>query len=307
MQRDPTSAARAVIDLGTNTFHLLGVRVDADGRLHELLRQRRFVFLASEGIEHIGQAAFERAMATMQEFAEALRAAGITRVRALGTAALRTADNGRELIRAIAERTGIHTELIDGREEARLIHRGVTAAVPRIEGRGLIMDIGGGSVEFILVSEDRVLWAESYPIGIAVLRRRFHRSDPLGATEETGLRAFLRGALRPLAEQLTVAPAKLMLGASGTFDVIGDLLPTERSGAHFRRVAVSAVRPFIDRLRSSTLQTRLGIPGLPKERAELIVVALLLIEEVLALSAFEAVEVSDYAMKEGALLEMGGG
>ena len=305
MQNLPPSSARAVIDLGTNTFHLLGVRIDANGRLHELLRKRRFVYLATDGIEHIGQAAFERAVSTVQEFAEALQEAGITRVRALGTAALRTADNGLELVRAIAERTGIQPELIDGREEARLIHRGVTAAVPVLEGTGLIMDIGGGSVEFILATEDRVLWAESYPIGIAVLRKRFHRTDPLSPTDEQALRTYLREALRPLAAQLTVAPAKLLLGASGTFDVIADLLPTIRSGTHFRRVAVSAVRPFIDRLRNTTLQTRLATPGLPKERAELIVVALILLEEVLRLSAFHSVEVSDYAMKEGALLEMG--
>ena len=304
VQKTTASTARAVIDLGTNTFHLLGVRIDADGQLHELLRERRFVYLATDGIEHIGKAAFERAVNTVQEFAEALKRAGITRVRALGTAALRTADNGRELVQAIAERTGIQPELIDGREEARLIHRGVTAAVPVIKGTGLIMDIGGGSVEFILATEDRVLWAESYPIGIAVLRKRFHRSDPLSAAEEAAMRAFLREALTPLARQLTVAPAKLLLGASGTFDVIGDLLPTIRSGTHFRRVAVDAVHPFIEELRGSTLQTRLATPGLPKERAELIVAALILIEEVLRLSAFESVEVSDYAMKEGALLEM---
>ena len=293
-----------MIDLGTNTFHLLGARIDAEGRLHELIRRRRFVFLATDGIEHIGKAAFERAVNTVQEFAEALREAGITQVRALGTAALRTADNGRELIQAIAERTGIQPELIDGREEARLIHRGVTAAVPRVEGTGLIMDIGGGSVEFILMTEQRVLWAESYPIGIAVLRKRFHRSDPLSATDEQALRTYLRAALQPLARQLTVAPAKLLLGASGTFDVIGDLLPTVRSGHHFRSVAVEAVHPFIDRLRTTSLAERQSLPELPRERAELIVVALILIEEVLRLSAFRTVEVSDYAMKEGALLEM---
>ena len=299
-----SSSARAVIDLGTNTFHLLGVRIDAQGKLHELLRKRRFVYLASDGIEHIGQAAFQRAVDTIQEFAEALTDAGITQVRALGTAALRTADNGRELVQAIAERTGIQTELIDGREEARLIHRGVTAAVPALEDTGLIMDIGGGSVEFILANEQRVIWAESYPIGIAVLRKRFHHSDPLTQEEELALRQFLRTALQPIAQQLDHRPAKLLLGASGTFDVIGNLLPTTRSGTHFRRVAVEEIHPFINRIRRSSLQHRLHGSGLPKERAELIVVALILLEEVLRLSPFTAVEVSDYAMKEGALLEM---
>ncbi|MCB0663459.1 MAG: hypothetical protein KDC24_12015, partial [Saprospiraceae bacterium] len=144
------SGKKAVIDLGTNTFHLLAVEIDENEQMHFLFRERIFVKLAEDGIQSIGPAPFQRAIKAMTVFKNKLDELGIDHFKAFGTAALRTATNGPDLIHAIKEKTGIEVALIDGLEEARLIHLGVSQAVPFDHTKQLIMDIGGGSVEFVI-------------------------------------------------------------------------------------------------------------------------------------------------------------
>ncbi|MEN0005954.1 MAG: hypothetical protein AAF798_17520, partial [Bacteroidota bacterium] len=119
----------AVIDLGTNTFHLLITEALPAGGFSEVYRERKFTQLAEEGIETIGAAALQRGLKALQHFKQQLTAHQVEQVRAFGTAALRTASNGPDFIRQVAEEIGIDIQLISGTEEARLIHLGVLQAV----------------------------------------------------------------------------------------------------------------------------------------------------------------------------------
>ena len=162
----------AVIDFGTNTFHLLIVEAREDGQFIELHRERIFVKLAEDGIERIGDKAFVRALQAMQRYREILDDYQVENIKAIGTAALRTALNGQEFIDTVWKNSKIKIHLIDGQEEARLIHLGVNQAVDIGNDTALIMDIGGGSVEFIISDKLGVKWADSFPIGVAVLFKR---------------------------------------------------------------------------------------------------------------------------------------
>lgn len=296
---------RAVIDLGTNTFHLLIAEV-SPGVVTTLYRERRFVKLAQDGIERIGPEPFERGISTLTHFRKVLDEYEIGPVFAFGTAALRTAVNGLEFVQA-ARRIGIDVTLIPGDEEARLITRGVLGALPPLNEKVLIMDIGGGSTEFIIADQSRVYWRRSFPIGVLVLFNQFRPSDPLTDAEHDALWAYLHDVLHPLAEALTrQRTTRHLVGAAGTFDVLVDLFATDvgpDNRAPHHALDLTKLDAFYRTMRASTLAERLADPTIPEQRAELMVVAMILIQFTLTLVQPERVTVSEWSMKEGILLE----
>ena len=296
----------AVIDLGTNTFHLLIAGEGPSGKIKEIFRERRFVKLAEEGIETIGAEPYRRGVETIQLFRRVLAAhdVPIEQVRVFGTAALRTASNGPAFIREIQESTGIEIRLISGEREAELIYKGVILAVPPTEERMLIMDIGGGSVEFIIADSNGVLWAQSFPIGVAVLYKNFHRHEPILPEETAAIHQFLGQQLSPLLEALQQFPTQRLVGASGTFDVLQFFLEEEK--AHLLNATIPAEKflPFYQQLVQMNDGQRRAMKGMPQDRVDMIVVALILIEVVLEMAGIRQITVSAYAMKEGMLYEM---
>lgn len=293
-----------VIDLGTNTFHLLIIQPLDDGSFKEIYRKRIFVQLAEDGIATIGQAAFQRGLEAMAYFSTILKEHHVVHVRALGTAALRTASNGPDFVLQVQATTGISIERIPGDEEARLICEGVRLAVPIDHHPVLVMDIGGGSVEFIIANHETQFWAQSYPIGVAVLFNQFHKNDPITKQEVSEVRAFLKQTLQPLINALKNYPVKQLVGASGTFDVLEAILVDEKTTPHFSSIPRANFQPVYQALLYSTLADRLSNPGIPDQRAKLIIVALLLIDFVLELADIDAIWVSAYAMKEGVLSDL---
>ncbi|MEM9834901.1 MAG: hypothetical protein AAF828_00280 [Bacteroidota bacterium] len=303
---DGQAPTLAVIDLGTNTFHLLIVQGrDAAGNFREIYRERRFVKLAEDGIETIGAAPYQRGLESLVHFRKIMDEHDVSRYQANGTAALRTATNGQQFMFAALEQANISINLISGDEEARLITKGVLAALPPLgNDRILIMDIGGGSVEFIIAEAEGTLWAQSFPVGVAVLKRRFHQQEPIGTDELGSLIDFLQTSLTPLWAALTNYPTRHLVGAAGTFDVIAHLMSSEQPTPHCHAITLDSFQAFYERCVGANLEERLTMPGLPAQRADLMVVALVLIKVVLTGANIQRTTVSNYAMKEGILTEM---
>jgi exopolyphosphatase/guanosine-5'-triphosphate,3'-diphosphate pyrophosphatase len=295
-----------VIDLGTNTFHLLIAGLNAQGELQVDHRDRVFVRLGESGLHRIGDAAFERGLQTMLRFSQQLTARPVKQLRALGTAALRTADNGRDFVSAVASTTGIQISLIDGDEEARLIHRGVDWALGRqsSHGRFLIMDIGGGSIEFIIAEDSRVLWAQSFPVGIAVFFQEYQHIDPLQTADIQRLKAQFAARLQPLKKALTALPTHHLVGSSGTFDVLDQLLSTDKPTPFSSRIDLSRVADFSRDLLRRTRAERQALPWMPSERVDMIGIAIVFIETVLEMAGIRELTVSEFALKEGVLADM---
>ena len=298
----------AVIDLGTNTFHLLIAEHDDHQLWQTVLKERRYIKMAEQGIHRIGPAAFERGVQALQHFKKELDAAGVPseRVRAIGTAALRTAENAADFVAEVQRLTGIRAEVISGDREAELIYKGVRQAVPcPEEGRVLIMDIGGGSVEFILADREQVFWQKSFPIGVAVLFHQFQHSDPIAPTEIKAEEDYLETALAELWAAIERWPAVALAGASGTFDVIDNfLLDPATKPLLYGYTSRAALDPLCDLFIKSTLAERRDMPLLAPERVEMIVVAVILIQTVLKKAGLNDIYTSAYAMKEGMLEEL---
>jgi exopolyphosphatase/guanosine-5'-triphosphate,3'-diphosphate pyrophosphatase len=297
----------AVLDLGTNTFHLLIVESDGQGGWKILVKNKIYVKLAEDGIHRIGEAPFERGLNALRIFRTQLDEAGVPpeNIRAFGTAALRTAENAPDFLEQVLEIAHIRPQSITGDREAALIHRGVKQAVPFPDQRVLIMDIGGGSVEFIIADRDQVYWQKSFPVGVAVLFRRFHLSDPISTQEVQDLLEYLETALDDLWKALEQFPCPTLIGASGTFDVIDLFLlnPSTKPNL-YGYISLQAFDPLREMLIRSTLAQRKAMPLLPDERVEMVVVAMVLIQYVLQRSRIREIYTSSYAMKEGMLAEM---
>jgi len=297
----------AVIDLGTNTFHLLIVEANGNGAFREIYRKQVYAKLGIGGVEFIIEESFQRGLDTLQSFRAALEAHHVKRVQAYGTAALRTASNGGEFVEMAMLQTGIPISLISGDEEARLIYRGVRLAAPLTGAEPvLIMDIGGGSVEFILANETGLLWAQSFPVGVAVLYRSFHRSDPIAPQEIEEVYSFLSAELKPLLDVLKRIPTRRLIGAAGAFDVVEGMTLSEWPDEACAEIPLDRFPEILKRVVDATLAERLATPGLPHPRADMIVVAFLLIDFVLRHAGIERMEVSHYSMKEGMICELMG-
>lgn len=302
-----TPMLSAVLDLGTNTFHLLIVERKPDGHWHVLLKNKIYVRLAEEGIQRIGAAPYTRGINALRQFRMQLDEAGVPQgnIRAFGTAALRTAENAPDFLKEAWEIARIRPESITGDREAALIYKGVRQAVPFPDHRVLIMDIGGGSVEFIIADREQVFWQQSFPIGVSVLFRAFHHSDPIGGEEIGQLNQFLETTLGALWQALEQYPSSSLIGASGTFDVIDIfLLDPATKPELYGHLSPEDFEPLRDMLTRSTLAERRTMHQLPDERVEMVVVAMILIQYVLRRGRIRDIYTSTYAMKEGMLAEM---
>lgn len=292
-----------VIDLGTNTFHLLIVEQTTTG-FKELCRKRVFIKLAEKGIKTIAIAPFQRGLQTLVKYQQILTKYEVDEVKTFGTAALRTASNGSLFVEQVYQKTGIKIDLISGEKEANLIYLGVRQIIPFTTQYSLIVDIGGGSVEFIIANEDGVHWAKSFPIGVAILYGLFHKNEPITTPQITQLKTYLNQTLQTLFEALKQYEIYNLIGASGTFDVLEESLPLKKINEVHSLIDLSQFPSFYQKIINTTLDQRIEMPEIPASRADFIVVALVLIEFVLMRTNAKQLDVSAYAMKEGILFEM---
>jgi exopolyphosphatase/guanosine-5'-triphosphate,3'-diphosphate pyrophosphatase len=294
----------AALDLGTNTFHLLIASFNEEGHLVEHFRKRAYIHLAADGIKKIGDEPFKRAVDCIKDFSEILQEHDIKAISCSGTAAMRTASNGPDLVKAIYDISGIKVKVINGLAEAKFIYKGIALAIPEIkDGNHLLMDIGGGSVEFIVIKDGHYYWSDSYPIGIAILKREFHQSEPIDRDEILLINQFIRDKIGKLLYTCRRLKFKSLIGASGSFEVLSAMTSAEENALKVE-VPMDLFVDTYDSLITQNLEERLARPDVPEDRASLIVVAFQIIEFILSQIKCEKIQVSKYAMKEGMLVSL---
>ena len=294
----------AVIDLGSNTFHLLICEVRDDRSITIVFKQRIYVKLASGGLELIPEENILRGIDALVYFAQEIEHHQANHVRAIGTAAMREARNGDEVRRRFEEASGLHIEIIDGQREAQYILAGIRSTIPALDRPALIMDIGGGSVEFILYSGDLIQYKASYKIGVAVLYNLFHHHDPIREEEITELEKFVSAQLQPLFDVVRINSPYYLIGASGSFEVIHDVMPRLQSAEHWAEMELKGLENYLGEVIATNLSERRQIPEIPIERLDYIVVAYALIRLTLRNIPPERLFYCDYALKEGVIAEM---
>lgn len=300
----------AILDFGTNTFNLL-IAEPTGNTFRVLYSGKEAVKLGRGGIHKntITPEAMERGLHAVARHMETIRKYGATEIRAFATSAMRNASNGKAFTGMIRERFGFDTRIISGSEEAELIYEGIKASVDVGNQTAMIMDIGGGSNEFIICNAERILWRHSFELGMARIIEQFTVSEPIAPEEIRAIEDHYNRALQPLFREVATFKPTLLVGASGTFDTLAAMAVhrfgiTAAEGASNVPVRPDHYRQLHQLLLTSTAEERLKMPGMEPVRVEMIVPATIFINFVFNRCGLTSIIQSQYALKEGVMARL---
>jgi exopolyphosphatase/guanosine-5'-triphosphate,3'-diphosphate pyrophosphatase len=301
----------AVIDCGTNTFNLIIIEL-LDKSKHKKIYSTRIAVKLGEGAinkGYIARAPFIRGLDAIRIFKEKFGEHKVDHALAFATSAIRDASNGEEFVREIKQSFGIAINVIDGNREAELIYLGIREAVKLTGEVSLIMDIGGGSNEFILANSEKIFWKQSFNIGAARLLEKFHHSNPITVKEKNAIDKYLTEQLQPLVEACKKFKPAELIGSSGAFESLIEMINGELGGepltadkTEYEPDLISHFK-ITEKIRTSTLDERRAIKGLLPIRFDMIVISCIMVDHILNLLNLKKMRVSTYSLKEGALAE----
>ncbi len=301
----------AVIDLGTNTFNLLIAKIIDNNQFKILLNTKEGVKLGEGGInkKYITETAFQRGIDAVGRHFERMKSYKVDHVLAFATSAIRDATNGNEFTNALKQRYNLDVKVITGDKEAELIYTGVKHTLPFINKCFIVLDIGGGSNEFIIANNKGIMWKRSFKLGMARLMEKFHPTDPISPIEILSIEQYLNEQLTELFEQVQKYKPEVFVGASGSFDsfvlmLINEQLIEHSDGDSIHVLPIDIYNQLHNKLIQSTIAQRSQMQGLEPVRRDMIVLATIFVNFVLKKTKLTTVYQSGYSLKEGAVLEM---
>jgi exopolyphosphatase/guanosine-5'-triphosphate,3'-diphosphate pyrophosphatase len=302
------SVRRAVIDVGTNSIKLLvaDVRGHEVQPVHEESRQTRL----GKGFYQTRRLQPEPIACTAEavwDFAQTARDRGASSIRVVATSAARDALNPTDLTNAIERAAALKTEIISGEAEAEYAFRGVTSDPALADKPLLLLDVGGGSTEFIVGHGGHKTFASSFPLGTVRLIENFPHGDPPTKAEFTAcqkwVKDFLKNEVRPkLYPALSAAPGNTTLvGTGGTTSILARVFKRldrfDRDRIDRTILDYDQIVACRKQLWSLPLSERKEIPGLPKLRADVILTGVLIYELIMAEFCFDQVRVSTRGLR----------
>jgi exopolyphosphatase/guanosine-5'-triphosphate,3'-diphosphate pyrophosphatase len=312
----------AAIDCGTNSIRLLIADVPETGRHTDLLRRMEVVRLG-QGVDATGRLApeaIERTRVVLAEYAAAARDLGATAVRMVATSATRDAANRADFEEMVLATLGRRPDVVPGREEAELSFLGATASLdvaasahgsPPPRPPFLVVDIGGGSTEFVLGDADGVRAARSVDIGCVRLTERHLHSDPPTAEEIARAETDIRAALAEVTAEVPVADAASLVGLAGSVTTVAALaleLPAyDPDAIHGSRIAVDDVRAVSADLLVATRERRAAMPVMHPGRVDVIGAGAMILRVLMDEFGMDEVVVSEHDILDGIALRLARG
>ncbi len=299
----------AAIDIGTNSVHMIVVRVRPDFSFEVIDREKEMVRLGAGGLDgrKLTREARTAALQALSRFERLARSHQVDAILAAATSATREAENGGDFLKAIEDQTGIRAQVITGTEEARLIHLAAVYGVDTPKP-AVVIDIGGGSVEITLGSGRDVHFARSFKMGVIRLTERFVTSDPLTRKDERKMTAFVREQVRRYVGHIAAEGFDRVIGTSGTILSLGTVATAMETGvvpAEVRnlRVPARSLRRLRKTATSLDLEGRLALAGLDPRRADLMVAGSVLLDTLLKALDADDITLCDLALREGMVLD----
>jgi exopolyphosphatase / guanosine-5'-triphosphate,3'-diphosphate pyrophosphatase len=304
---------QAIIDLGTNTFQLL--IIEQTGERFQTIHEESYpAKIGKGGISSgiITEEGIQRGIAGLKYFQQIFDKEGITseNILATATSAVRNAKNGNEFCERILVETGIKINVISGEKEATLIYEGVKLGMEIGSGTSMIMDIGGGSVEFIICNASKIFWKQSFEIGGQRLIDKFMTTDPISPRSVQALKNYLDEQLLSLTNAVHQYAPVCVIGSAGSFETLvdmyfmknlGHLPPTEQVSFD---LSIAEFHDSFLKLVSLNREERMALPGMIELRVDMIVVGVCLIDFILKQYDIQRIRVSNYALKEGILANL---
>lgn len=302
----------AVIDLGTNTFNLLIAEVNSINHYRILYSTKAAVQLGKGGITKkiITPDAIDRGVATIGSYLQRISTYNVDKVYAYATSAVRSAKNGNEFTDRIKNEFNLDINVISGEKEAELTYYGVKLGVNLKEEISLIMDIGGGSTEFIICNKYQIFWKKSFEVGAARVLEAFQPSDPITPQEVKNIEAYFNQELEELFQAIDQYKATTLIGSSGSFDTFAEVIahkfyePSIVEGITEYSFNMADYYNIHEQLINTTREERLNTKGLLPMRVDMIVIASIFTNFILTKGGFSNMRLSAYSLKEGVLNEV---
>ena len=301
----------AAIDIGTNSIHMIVVRVRPDLSFEVIDREKEMVRLGAGGLDgrSLTPTAMTAALQTLTKFRRLADSHKVDEVVAAATSAIREADNGGDFIAEVAKKTGIRIRVIPGNEEARLIHMAAVYGVHMGGSPAVVIDIGGGSIEVTLGTASHLTHARSCKLGVIRLTERFVHTDPLNRPDERRLVKHINKEIGDYLDGIAERKFERVIGTSGTILSLGEMVmltegaPPESFDLRNQRLPVKSIHRLRKRLIDLDLEARLHMDGLDPRRADIIVAGAVLLDTVLRRLGASEITLCDLALREGLVLD----
>jgi exopolyphosphatase/guanosine-5'-triphosphate,3'-diphosphate pyrophosphatase len=294
----------AVVDIGSNSTRLLIAEV-GEGRVGEVERQSRVTRLG-RGVDLSGQLsaeAIEAACEAIADYVAICREAGVARIEAIATSAVRDASNGSAFVAELRERFALSARVLDGEEEARLTYLGATCEHPPSEPT-LVVDIGGGSTELVVGTGEEIAFHTSLQAGVVRHSERHISHDPPSTVELEALASDVRALIEGATSGQPGATASAGIAVAGTPTSLASieigLEPYDPKQVHGHTLTLASIQRLLSQLASSPLSKRAEIKGLHPDRAPNIVAGVVILVETMRAFGLDSIEVSEHDILYGA-------
>jgi exopolyphosphatase/guanosine-5'-triphosphate,3'-diphosphate pyrophosphatase len=303
----------AAIDIGTNSFHMIIVKLKENGNF-EIIDRVKEVIRLGEGsggnLKYISETSTQRAVESLKRF-KTIAESHNAKIRAVATSAVREANNRNEFITEAFEKTGLNIEVISGYEEARLIYLGILKAVPVYSQKSLIIDIGGGSTEFLIGKNGISMLVGSIKIGAVRLTNKFFPDFISSEKRVEECRQWVNGELYQILDSIKLEGFKVCVGSSGTIMSIGLMLHAKRNGGEIAQSILNNFEFTCDELKevekeilvNKSLGKRKKIVGLDEKRAEIITAGVIILSSIFDFLKIEKMIISGYSLREGIIID----
>lgn len=314
-RRVSTDPIIAAIDIGTNSVHMVIVRIVTSLPAFTIIaREKETVRLGDRDPQtgNLTPEAINRAIGALKRCQEVAKSLNAHQILAVATSAVREAPNGHEFVRSIETELGLAVNIISGQEEARRIYLGVLSGVEFNNTPHLIIDIGGGSTELVLGDSDEPRTLSSTKIGAVRLTAEFVPKNPVSDRELIYLQAFVRGQLERATDEIKAnlrsGETPKLVGTSGTIETLAAILNTDKNGQipdriHGFEIRLPELRNLIHRLRRMTVAERTTIEGMSERRAEIIIAGAVILQEAMAMLGMQSLSVCERSLREGVIVD----
>ena len=305
----------AAIDLGTNSLHMVVVKIDPTLPAFSIIaREKETVRLGDRNLTtgELKPEIIEKAIAALGRFQEVAKTINAETIIAVATSAVREAPNGKDFLHRVETELGLSVDLISGQEEARRIYLGVLSGMEFHNQPQMIVDIGGGSTELILGDSQQARTLTSTKVGAVRLTSELISTDPISETEFQYLQTYARGMLERSVDEilanLQLGESPRLVGTAGTIETLAMIHAREKSGLipstlNGYQFSLKDLQELVNRLRKLSNSEKADIPGMPDKRSEVILAGAVILQEVMTLLGSESVTVCERSLREGVIVD----
>lgn len=300
----------AGIDIGTLTCRLLIADLAPTGQLKEICSERRILRLG-EGVDQskrLKREAMDRVVQCLREWREVIDRYQVHARTAVATSAVRDAENRQEFVDRVKTETGFDVEILSGEQEAQRTMLGIRSGLPKGIADFLALDIGGGSTEFILAQEGQAAVVHSIDVGVVRLSERLLHHDPPTREEIEQARVWIHGETTEALAAMPRRTGYTFVGTAGTITSLAAMaqqLPSyESARIHNYRLTLETIAELEEQLLARTKAGRVGMPGLEKNREDVIAAGAIILRTVMDTLGEQECLVSDLGLREGVLIHL---